>query len=51
MLQFFLKFISINCVGGTMPDAGINAIPNYRELQKARNNSAANQAPIQLQEG
>jgi hypothetical protein len=34
-----------------MPDAGRNAIPNYRELQKTRNNSATQQNPIQLQEG
>jgi hypothetical protein len=34
-----------------MPDAGRNAVPNYRELQKTRNNSAAHQNPILLQEG
>ncbi|KAF3324601.1 putative protein ABIL2 isoform X3 [Carex littledalei] len=36
--------------GGSMPDAGRNAIPNYRELQKARNNTESPQNPIQLQE-
>ncbi|KAJ3701983.1 hypothetical protein LUZ61_005688 [Rhynchospora tenuis] len=36
--------------GGSMPDAGRSAVPNYRELQKARNNTESHQHPIQLQE-
>ncbi|KAJ4768250.1 ABL interactor-like protein 3 [Rhynchospora pubera] len=36
--------------GGSMPDAGRSAVPNYRELQKARNSTESHEHRIQFQE-